>query len=125
MKTILKHSNYFAFALALCVMTLSGCSCSAPKQQPDPLAGWKILLSRDYEPFDKSITQDYHNYIDNLPNGEKKFVGPLQFFEDGTGQHAVRIEIALNGTDWAHVLFYDKENKRIKVIKYVSGHYRS
>jgi hypothetical protein len=92
---------------------------------PDPLAGWNILFSHDYEKLDKAITEDYQNYIEKLPNGEGKFVGPIQFFADETGQHAVRIEIALNGTDWAHVLIYDEENKRVKVIKYVSGHYRS
>ena len=83
----------------------------------DPLAGWQILLSRDYEKFDKAIVDDYKSYIENLPNGEKRFVGPVQFFDDGTGMHAVRIEIALNGTDWAHILFYDRENKRGKSDK--------
>jgi hypothetical protein len=31
----------------------------------------------------------------------------------------------LNGTAWNHVLIYDKDNKRVKVIKYVGYHYRS
>ena len=125
MKKITKCSRYTAIALALCAAIIFGCRCATSKPTPDPLAGWTMLLSEDYEKLDNSITRDYHNYIDKLPDGEKKFVGPIQFYEDGTGQHAVRIEIALDGTDWAHVLFYNKANIRIKVIKFVSGHYRS
>jgi hypothetical protein len=41
------------------------------------------------------------------------------------GQHAVKIEIPLNGAYSEHVLFYDKENKRIKVIVYSGGRYAS
>jgi len=44
---------------------------------------------------------------------------------DGAGQHAVQIEVALNGKWWRHILVYDKNNKRIKTIKYSPGHYRS
>jgi hypothetical protein len=98
----------------------TGCA----KPAPDPLTGWHFS-SLDNLNSNKLITDDYRDYISKLPQGESKFVGPIQFFEDGTGQHAVRIEIALNGTDWAHVLIYDKGSKRIKVIKYVSGHYAS
>ena len=103
---------------------LGGCG-GCQTKTPDPLAGWKVLFSRDYEKFDKAITDDYQDYIQKLPPKERNGVGPISYFEDGTGQHAVRIEIAINGTDWAHVLIYDKNNKRIKVIKFVSGHYRS
>jgi hypothetical protein len=87
------------------------------------LASWKVLLSPDNDKLDKAITDDYRGYIEKLPNGEKESIGPIQFFENGTGGHAVRIEIALNRTDWAHILIYDKENKRIKVIKYAAGRY--
>jgi len=96
--------------------------CSAPKPAPDPLAGWKLVYLS--EP-DKAIVEDYQSYIQNLPTSERKFVGPIFFFEDGTSQHAIRFEIALDGIDWAHVLIYDRDDKRIKVIKYMSGHYRS
>jgi hypothetical protein len=73
----------------------------------------------------KAISDDYHDYISKLSPEERKYVGPLQFFEDGAGQHAVEIEIALNGTWWFHVLIYDKNNQRVKVIKYSPGGYRS
>ena len=125
MKKIIKYSNYFGIVLAICVMVISGCSCSAPKPTPDPLVGWQ----KDYtpDPSDQIIEKDYKNYIQTLSPEEKKYLGPYpaSFFKDGTGQHAVQITIGINNTVSRHVLIYDKDNKRIKVIKYASGNYAS
>jgi hypothetical protein len=98
--------------------------CSAPKPAPDPLVGWKrVYLS---EP-NKAIVEDYRDYIQKLPPTEKKFVDEysVDFFENDTGSHAIKIEVLLNGTYWEHVLVYDRNNKRINTIKYSAGHYRS
>ncbi len=122
------HKSFETFWLTFPILLAAlvfGCRCTTSKASAGPLAGWNLLLGHKYDNFDKAVKEDYKLYIDRLPNGEKQFVGPIQLFEDGNGQHAVRIEIALNGTDWAHVLIYDRDNKRIKVIKYVSNHYRS
>ena len=91
----------------------------------NPIAGWKILFSRNYDNLNPAIKDDYNAYIKALPSDERNGVGPIQFFEDGTGQHAVSITMYVNGTDWCHVLIYDKDNKRIKIYKYISGHARS
>jgi hypothetical protein len=91
---------------------------------PDPLAGWHAASKNP----DQVIVDDYQNYIQGLSPEEKKYLGPYpaSFFEDGTGQHAVRIEVDIGGKDaWYHILFYDKDNKRIKVIKYFYGRYIS
>jgi hypothetical protein len=103
-------------------MIAFGCSCSTSKS--DPLAGfhWCSLGELDAN---KVITADYKEYIRTLTSEEKKYLGGTDFFKDETGQHVVRIEIDLNGTAWYHTLFYDKDNKRIKVIKYVGWHYMS
>jgi hypothetical protein len=121
MKKLIKYSNYFVFVLALCAMIFSGCSCSAPKPMPDPLAGFHVS---SFDP-NKAITDDYKNYIQKLSPEEQKRAGPIFYYEDGTGQHAVLIKIGINGTVWEHVLIYDKNDKRIKTIKYASGNYRS
>ncbi len=107
----------------LLAMFLCGFGCSSSKPTPDPLAGWQ----KDYKsrPGDQIIEKDYKAYIQTLSPEEKKYMGGTNFFEDGTGQHAVRIEVNLNGATWYHVLLYDKDNKRIKVIKYVAGFYMS
>jgi hypothetical protein len=120
-KSPVRCSGYI-FALSMAV--LFGCTCAALKPAPDPLAGWHFSSMVNLQS-NKVIMDDYQDYIQKLPPEEKKYVGPIQYYEDGTGQHAILIAIALNGTDWAHVLIYDKENKRIKILKYVSGHYQS
>ena len=107
--------------LVLALIWTDGC---ATKPIPDPLAGWKSCFSQDPNKLDKAITDDYQKYIQELPPEERRFIGKTEFFEDELGQYAVRLEIALNGTDWAHVLIYGKDKKRIKAIKYASGHYR-
>ncbi|HXE41952.1 MAG TPA: hypothetical protein VN516_02920 [Candidatus Baltobacteraceae bacterium] len=110
---------------SLLTMFLCGFGCSSSKPTPDPLAGWHFCFSQDPKDLGKIILADYQDYIQKLPPEEKKFVGTTHTFEDGTGQHAVRIEIGLNGTWWEHVLIYDKDNKRIKLIKYTNGRYAS
>ena len=122
MKTLIKYSNYYGFILALCVMILSGCSCSAPKPAPDPLAGWQKVYNYDPDP---AIVKDWQDYIQALPS--KNGFGPYFYYKDGTGQHAVDVEVAVKGKNaiWHYAFFYDKENKRIKVIKYGYGEYQS
>ena len=89
---------------------------------PDPLAGFHAASKNP----EQVIVDDYQNYIQKLLPEEKKYLGAVFYFEDGTGQHAVRIESDINGKDcWYHILFYDKDNKRIKIIKYFYGSYSS
>ncbi|HTA94895.1 MAG TPA: hypothetical protein VK769_02105 [Verrucomicrobiae bacterium] len=116
MKTIFKWPNHFWFALALCAMIFSGCSCSAPKPTPDPLAGWKPDF---HEQPNEAIEKDFQDY--NQKEGLHSY--PDDFLEDGTGQHAITFQVGVNGTWWRHILIYDKDNKRIKTIKYTDGHY--
>jgi len=106
---------------------MAGCSCSTTKHTPDPLAGWKYLLHVGHSHFDKAVVDDYTAYIQSLPPDEARLVerDSINEYEDNTGQHAVKIVIPLNGTWWEHVLIYDKSDKRIKVIKYSNGGYRS
>ena len=107
-------------------MFLCGFGCSSSKPTPDPLVGFHVsdIVNLDSN---KAITDDYKAYIQTLSPEEKQRLGPypVSFFEDGTGQHAVDIRIGINGSNWHHVLIYDKDNKRIKTIKYVSGNYAS
>jgi hypothetical protein len=100
-----------------------GFGCTSSKPTPDPLAGFHAASKA----LDQSIVNDYQNYIQHLSPKEKQNLGPYpaSFFEDDTGQHAVRIEIGIDGNSWEHILIYDKDNKRVKTFKYVAGHYRS
>jgi hypothetical protein len=92
----------------------------------NPLAGWHFCFSQDPNKLNKAITVDYQDYIQTLPPKERQFVqGGISLFEDGTGRHAVKIEIPYYGVWREHVLIYDKDNKRIKVTTYSGGGYRS
>ena len=95
-----------------------GFGCNTSKPTPDPLAEWQKIYTHDPDP---AIVKDYQDYIQSLSSKEKKYATYDDEFEDGTGRHAVLITIGLNGTNWRHILIYDKDNKRIKTIKYVSG----
>jgi len=106
------------FVLLAASVCWTGCEMFA--SHADPLAGW---LAASKNP-DKIIEKDYQDYIQKLSPEERQSPG-LDCFEDGTGEYAVRITIGLNGTNWRHVLIYDKDDKRIKIIKYVSGYSRS
>lgn len=116
----------------------------------DPLKGWNSWTSWDEEPhpaiyggpqhilvnpaqpvkhspLDKTVTDDYQSFIQKLkfqhgPESEDFGVygGSIVFFEDRTGQHAVKIVIPCNNLDDSvtYILIYDKSDIRRKVIKY-------
>jgi len=124
MKTQLKNpiKNFAPIFLMLVTMLLMGFGCNTSKPTPDPLTGFHFCFDQDPHKLNKTIQDDYQDYIRKLPPEEKTFATYDNDFEDGTGQHAVLITVGLNGTNWRHVLIYDKNDKRIKTIKYVSGH---
>jgi len=111
-----------AVFLMLMAIFFCGFGCSSSKPAPDPLAGWKLDFSRQTN---QVIVDDYKSYIEKLPSKQKGFIGSVHGFVDATGQHAVDISIGVNGRWWRHILIYDQENKRIKVISYKTGWYQS
>jgi hypothetical protein len=90
----------------------------------NPIEGWQeIYIGRP----DKAIEDDYRDYINKLPPKKRESATSIHSFEDGTGQHAVSIRVWLDGmwdgTEWVYVLIYDRNDKRVKVIKYLDGYY--
>jgi hypothetical protein len=120
MKVQIKNcTNYLwltPLALYAALFCITGCV-----THPDPLAGWKPASQNP----DQAIVSDYQDYLQKLPPEDRRYAGPVEYYEDGMGQHAVLINIGLNGIAWEHILIYDKNNRRIKTTKYASGHYRS
>ncbi len=110
---------YFVPLILLAVFVwLTGCA----TRIPDPLAGWHFYSRTKVS---EAITIDYKSYIDQLPAKERKYVGDISFFENDYSQHAVKIEIGLNGVWIEHVIIYDKYDKRMKTVRYSNGRYAS
>ena len=106
-----------AVAIIVC---LSGCEMFA--SHTDPISGWQECNVKDLDT-NKAMTDDYQAYLKSLNLTWKDFVEGHGYFKDKTGQHAVTILIGRDGTYWTYVLFYDQNGKRIKVKKWVNGHY--
>jgi hypothetical protein len=81
-----------------------------------PFPGWEEPpYGHNTNHLDKAIIDDYQDFI---AKNKLEIWSPITgFFEDGTGQHAVKIETYKNHTSWYYILIYNKENKRINVIK--------
>jgi hypothetical protein len=98
--------------------------CVAPKPVSEPMSGWNRLPDRD-QSLNKSLIDDCQSYVRPL-RAEGHFIddSDIWFFQNGSGQHAIEIEMTTDRRQLVHVLIYDKNDKRIKVIKYASGWYR-
>jgi hypothetical protein len=86
----------------------------------NPIEGWKSVNFKEKP--SPAIEKDYHDFLNyERPPG---FVGAIiGYLEDGNGNHAISIEIGNNGTYRTCVLIYDRNDKRIRKVKYISGHY--
>lgn len=120
MKSSIKNSTkcfclILPTVLAILVWTVG---CAGLVHHPDPLVGWQIDFN---EQPNQAVVNDYQNYIKQLPPQERQLATVDEWLKDGTGQHAIKITIGLNHKNWRHILIYDKNNRRIKTIKYISG----
>jgi hypothetical protein len=111
-------TRFISYLLLVASVLMAGCF-SPSKPTPDPLAGFHVDALFTPES-NKAIADDYQDYMHKL-----SLSGPISTFKDDTGQRAIQIHIGVNGEVWEHVLIYDKNNKRIKTIKYMTGHYAS
>lgn len=125
-----KKMNAIRITLVLAfgvLLITDGCTLLG-KPDPDPLEGWKRTGSAlRGNPYAKAIFDDYIMYVQSLSAKERKYVDAYNtwFYENGTGQHAIKIALAYDSTFWDHILIYDSNNRRIRTIKRFGGHYRS
>jgi hypothetical protein len=122
-RTGIQENRLMAICVSLAMFVFSF-GCATPKVA-DPLEGWNHCFNQDPARLDQAIQDDYRDYIRKLPPKEQRVASYDYDYEDGTGRHAVLITVGIYGTNWRHVLIYDKENKRIKTIKYADGDSRS
>lgn len=102
---------------------------------PNPVEGWTCHdanldppnqpLGAGYEPsgwiyhIDQTIIDDSQAYIQNVKSKHRDLnVDEVDFYEDGTGRHAVRFTVETDLEEYAeYYLMYDQNNVRTKVIK--------
>ena len=84
---------------------------------PEALKGWKATNDL---PADTVVT-DYNDYIEKFPKAERPGVSDVKYYVDDTGRNAVAVLVVAEGTQWTHLLVYDRTNRRTSMTKFVSG----
>jgi hypothetical protein len=134
MRTRFKNSiNYFGLNFLILFATLvwaSGCT------TPNPVKSWKSH-NANFDPpnttnyfsgqiyhIDTAILDDYPKFIEQLKKENPDLhVSEIDFYEDGTGQHAVKLTIEKELREYVeYYVMYDKSNVRTKVIKGKNWH---
>ena len=117
----MKPTRFILITLPV-LMLIAGCLGTSPLR---PSVGWKRSRSSDPGQLDKAVVADYQTYVQQLQTKSKGHVGGVFVFENDNGQRAItigeRFSGFFGGTEWTHVLVYDKSNKRIKTTKYRSS----
>ena len=98
------------FVLLIAFIWASGCASSKPMPTPDAIKGWKHC-----DHVDQAIIDDYQAFAHQVC--PTFFMTEVDLYEDGTGKHAVRIELEDQPEHIDYYLLYDTNNVRIKVIK--------
>lgn len=97
---------------------------------PDPLKGWTFRPLPGWGPpryhntnhLDQAIIDDYQDFIKKKGLG---IISPVTgFYEDGQGDIGVQFEAFVSSNEsWHFALIYNKQNKRVKVVKFGRGRY--
>lgn len=92
---------------------------------PDPLTGWIYNYAGNTN---VTLEKDLQAYIQSLPSEQKRKKRYVNWHKNNLGDDAVQITIGTHwiySTSvpmWTHVLFYDQNQTRIRVMKYEKGH---
>lgn len=116
---MIKRGLTYWYVVWLFLVT-AGCN-----KAPDPLAGFQVDMK---EVPTEAIDKDYHDFIQHLPEEERIGAGlytPYTYFKDDTGKHAIQLQIPITKVIRWYILYYDKDNKRIKVITFDHGDHSS
>jgi len=124
------RATFWILPFAACVWIV-GCAA------PNPVKGWTSHNANLDEPnlqkgqsfhapyhIDQAIIDDYQVYARKVwPKDRDFFISEVDFYEDGTGRHAVRIELEPGLREYKeYYLMYDTNNVRTKVIKGKTWH---
>lgn len=124
MRNSLKYYASVAALLALVAAIVLGCGRSDSKAIPDPLAGWQKAYKEEPS---QAIEKDYRDFIQKLQSEGKGQAQVTGYYKNESGQHLINIEIFEHdkNASWQYALVYDKDDKRVKMIKYGYVEYQS
>ena len=114
---------YPARLLVVDSLVIGGCT-----PRTNPLKGWHGITAFVDAPVPDAIRHDAQDWFDSMssiPKPGHGVDGLITYWEDGTGQHAVVVEAYREGICWRYALIYDRDNRRIRVLKYSTGFHQS
>ncbi len=114
-------------AVPLLVACLGTAACTRVPHT-DPLAEWKRLGSITVAPVPEVIKQDARAYFQTMPAHDRREATndyAVDCRTDGGGQYAVVLYSPEDGEHWNYALIYDRDGRRLKVLKYSTGSYHS
>jgi hypothetical protein len=108
---------------------ICGSGCSTYRDVQDPLQGWKRWKGPELSRLDDPVRNDIADYIARLSPGWRASLGgnDIDFSQDGEGHYAAKFHVEiehwyqLGAKIQEHILIYDENKKRERVIKYISG----
>jgi len=118
----------YSVAVVVACVWIVGCTAS------DPVKDWKFCCISDPGTLDGSIppdchinqaiVDDYRAYARGVwPKDRDFFIASVMVYEDGTGRHAVRLELEPALREFQeYFLMYGTNNVRVEVIKGKSRH---
>ena len=127
----LKHeipqSTHMIFHRSLaCLLIVSVLGATGCTPHSDPMKDWKEVKPFSDPAVPESIKQDATTFFQTLSGQERSWWVnngdfAATYWENGTGQHAVILKCPHDGECWCHALIYDRDDRRIKVLKYSTG----
>jgi hypothetical protein len=116
------RARHHIFCALIAAAILTGCATQSEVAR-NPLEGWKVCQDQCPYRVNDTVKADYQAYIATLSAQEREFVYEynIWYFERDSDLHAVMIKIPLNGVWWDHVLVYNHDNIRVRVVKFSGG----
>lgn len=115
----MNHKQLLRLAFVSSCWLLTGCT-----PHSDAMAGWKELGAFSEEGVPQTIKRDALAYFSTLPDEERESIEydwAVRYWEGENGQHAAVLEAPHDGEYWSIALIYDRDNHRLRVLKYSTG----
>ena len=116
------------FSTLAVIITVNCYGCASILLHINPLKDWTPVAMLADASIPATIRQDAMTYIQQLPKSARnsaQMESNLEYWEDGAGQRAVVLNSSCDGQRWQYALIYNRNNQRVKVLRYSVGGYSS